>query len=83
MSSFISPTTPTETHSSCLKDGAGSGNGCVSEIASVSRTNSTQAYRAMEEAFIRWHVFGTFDTAAEYHKARQAWELALMDETAA
>jgi hypothetical protein len=38
------------------------------------------AYRAMQAAFIRWHVTGCFAAAADYQKARQAWELALMDQ---
>jgi predicted MarR family transcription regulator len=38
------------------------------------------AYRAMQAAFIRWHVTGCFAAAADYTRARTDWELSLMNQ---
>lgn len=76
MSSFISPSPSPSTDYDRLKDGAGGVNGSPTFSPSVGRTNLT--YRAMEAAFIRWHVTGCFAAAADYSRARTDWELSLM-----
>lgn len=46
-----------------------------------SRVSSVDAaYRAMQAAFIRWHVTGCFAAAADYTRARTDWELSLMNQ---
>jgi hypothetical protein len=57
----------------------------VSSAAGVGQSrmsNVDGAYREMLAAFIRWHVTGCFAAAADYQKARQAWEMALMEQGA-
>jgi hypothetical protein len=83
MTSFISSTEPAGTPIRSFDHQVQSGDvlpHCADAQSQRAPTEVSDAERAMTAAFIRWHVTGCWAAAADYHKARQAWELALMNQ---